>query len=242
MGLRTGFFTNPLLLIMAAVPVSACGQAPSAAGAEAASSVKATAPPEVYLADVREAPPELGLSSSISLYPNGRIEWRLETRELALQAEGEWSRDGGMIRLSNPQQVSEPSLELVSSARNSAVGLTVELEPQTARMASTLEAEIEYPGERHVRIPLSGGAVSIPAAESRPVAVRLMSPAFSIRTQPIPVLPEGDNVLTLRLVPANLGQAFFGSQQTAFDPNGMTIDWRGIGLRYDRSPGTAERH
>jgi hypothetical protein len=103
-------------------------------------------------------------------------------------------------------------------------------------MASALEVELEYPDYRFARIPLADGEIRIPAGEERPIAVRLMSESISFRTQPIAVTPGGDNVLTLRLTPADLGQAFFGSQQTRFDTRGMTLDWRGIALRYNRVP------
>ena len=191
---------------------------------------------EVYVADVREAPPELGLSSSIELRPDGRFDWRMQMGQLRLSAHGEWERDGPMIRLHNPAQVGEPAIELAGASRDPADLLRVSLEPATARMASVLELELEYPGNSFMRVPLGDGAISIPAGEERPIALRLMSEPFTIRTQPIALAPDGANVLTLRLVPADLGQAFFGSQQTAFDERGMTIDWRGIAIRYDRAP------
>jgi hypothetical protein len=62
-----------------------------------------------------------------------------------------------------------------------------------------------------------------------------MSETFSFRTEPVAI--RADNVLTLRLMPANLGQAFFSSQQTGFDESGFTVQWRGIAIRYDRENG-----
>jgi hypothetical protein len=215
------------VLVMA---VAASG--PSARSAE----VSNAGGSEVYVADVREAPPELRLSSSIELRPDGRFDWRMQMGQLTLSASGEWERDGPMIRLHNPDQVGEPALELASATRDPADLLRVSLEPATARMASVLELELEYPGNSFMRVPLGDGAISIPAGQERPIAVRLMSEPFTIRTQPIAIAPDGPNVLTLRLVPADLGQAFFGSQQSAFDERGMTIDFRGIAIRYDRGP------
>lgn len=191
---------------------------------------------ELYAADVHEAPAELGLSSTIELKPNGRFEWRFTMRRLTLSARGEWDRGGGMIHLSNPEQVGEPTIELAGAARDAAAALCVRLEPVTARMASALEVELEYPDDRLARIPLADGEVCMSAGERRPIAVRLTSESISFRTQPIAVAPGGDNVLILRLTPADLGQAFFGSQQTRFDGRGMTLDWRGVALRYDRVP------
>ena len=212
-----------LMTAIAPAAVSASAQSPSGGG-------------EVYVADVREAPPELGLSSSIELQPDGRFHWRFSMGQLALSARGEWERGGGMIRLNNPEQVGEPAIELAGSARDAADALRVSLEPATARMASALEVELEFPDNLFARVPLGDGDVRIPAGEQRPIAVRLTSESFSFRTQPIAVAPDGDNVLTLRLVPADLGQAFFASQQKGFDDGGMTLDWRGIALRYDRAP------
>lgn len=156
-------------------------------------------------------------------------------RQLALSARGEWHRDG-MFHLDNPDQVGEPAIGLAGAARDAADVLRVSLEPATARMATVLEVELEYPDNRFALVPLGDGEVRIPAGEQRPIAVRLMSTSFSFRTQPIAVATDGDNVLILRLVPADLGQAFLGSQQTRFDENGMTLNWRGIDLRYDRAP------
>ena len=195
-----------------------------------------SSPGELYAADVHEAPPELGLSSTIELKPGGRFEWHFTMRGLTLSARGEWDRDGGMIHLGNPEQVGEPAIELAGAARDAASALRVRLEPATARMASVLEVELEYPDYRFARIPLADGEIRIPAGEERPIAVRLTSESISFRTQPIAVAPGGDNVLTLRLTPADLGQAFFGSQRTRFDERGMTLDWRGIALRYNRVP------
>lgn len=189
----------------------------------------------VYVADVSEAPPELGLSSSIELRPDGCFDWRLQMGQLRLSARGSWERDGEMIRLHNPEQVGEPAVELAASARDPTDTLRISLDPSTAPMASVLEVELEYPDNQFARIALGGGAVSLPAGEERPIAVRLMSEAFTLRTQSIEIAPDGDNVLTLRLVPADLGQAFFGSQQRGFDESGMTIDWRGIAIRYNRA-------
>ena len=215
-------------LAIACVATAACAQAP----AEGASAPRG----ELFVADVREAPSELGLSSSVELQPDGHFDWRLATRDLSLSARGEWERDGGMIRFSNPDQVGEPAIELAGSSRDSEVAVRVALDPATARMASVLEVEFELPDDRFIRAPLSGGGIALPSSEPRPTALRLMSESFSIRTQPIPIPPDGDNDFIVRLVPADLGQAFFGSQQTQFDGNGMTIDWRGIALRYDRAP------
>ena len=187
---------------------------------------------ELYVADLHEAP---GWSSTIELHPDGHFDWRLSTGQLPLSARGEWQRDGGMLRLGNPEQVGEPGIALAASARDPANTLRVRLEPASARMASALEVELEFPDNQFARVPLGEGEVRIPAGEPRPVAVRLMSETFSFRTEPIAVAPGGDNVLTLRLVPADLGQAFFGSQQTGFDGNDMTIDWRGIALPYHRA-------
>ena len=213
---------------IACMATAACAQAP----AEDASAPKG----ELFVADVREAPAELGLSSSIELQADGHFDWRLTTRQLSLSARGDWERDGNMIRFSNPDQVGEPAIELADSAQDSEVAVRLALDPATARMASVLEVEFELPEDRFVRAPLSGGEIALPSTEPRPIALRLMSEAFSIRTQPIVIPPQGDNSFIVRLVPADLGQAFFGSQQTQFGSNGMTIDWRGIALRYDRMP------
>ena len=190
----------------------------------------------VYIADLREAPPELHLSSSIELRPDGRFDWRLTMGDVALSAQGEWSVDGDMIHLDNPEQVGEPAVELVSSTSDESLLLSVVLEPATARMAPALEVELEYPGNSFSRIEFEDGRVELLAADERPIAVRLTSQSLSLRTQPIEVPAAGDNVLTLRLIPADLGQAFFASQQRAFDDRGMTLDWAGFALRYDRAP------
>lgn len=211
-----------LLSVVAIAPVPASAQ-PALDGGE------------VYVADVREAPAELGLSSSIELQPDGRFDWRFTMRQLTLSARGEWERDGGMIRLGNPEQVGEPAIELAGSARDAADALRVRLEPATARMASVLEVELQFPDDHFARFPLGDGEVRIPAGEALPIAVRLGSEAFNFRTQPIALAPDGDNVLALRLVPADLGQAFLASQQTRFDERGMTIHWLGIALRYERA-------
>lgn len=193
---------------------------------------------ELFVADVREAPPEMALQSSIELKSDGTFDWRFSTRELALSAHGNWHRDN-MLHLENPEQVGEPAIELAASARDPAETVRIALDPATRPMESVLEAELEYPGDVFARVPLTGGWFSIPAGEDRPVAVRLFSEAFTFRSQPIVLAPGGDNDLTLRLVPANFGQAYFASQQTGFDAEGMTIDWRGIALRYNRAPARA---
>jgi hypothetical protein len=225
MAALTRYFAGRAVLLMTAIA------APIAASAQASSGDSG-----IYVADVREAPAELGLSSSIELRPDGHFDWRFHMRQLTLSAHGDWERDGDMIRLGNPQQVGEPGIELASSTLDAADTLRVSLDSATARMASVLEVELEYPDNAFARVPLAGGEISIPAGEQRPIAVRLTSPSISFRTQPIAVERDGDNALTLRLVPADLGQAFFGSQTTHFDGRGMTLDWRGIALRYDRAP------
>lgn len=211
----------------ASLPVASSAQPPAAAPSN---------PGELYVADVGAASPDLGLSSSIVLQPGGRFEWRLTMGLADVSARGTWDRDGDMLHLNNPEQVGAPALALAGTARDAGVVLRVQLEPATARMASVLEAELEYPGDRFARAPLGDGPISLPAGEPRPIAVRLMSETFSLRTEPVAIAPGGDNVLTLRLTPADFGQAFFGSQQVRFDARGMTLDWRGIALRYNRAP------
>lgn len=217
-----------------AIPTAVLLWLAAACSAPAQPSEPAASGGELFVADVREAPPEMGLQSSIELKPDGTFDWRFSTRELALSAHGNWHRDS-MLHLENPDQVGEPSVELAASARNPGEAVRIALDPATRPMASVLEAELEYPDDVFARVPLTGGWFSIPAGEDRPVAVRLFSEAFSFRSQPIALAPDGDNDLTLRLVPADFGQAFFGSQQTGFDAEGMTIDWRGIALRYNRA-------
>ena len=225
MGICAGLAAGLGLLLAAtaaSASVSACAQAPPGDA-------------EVYVADVREAPPELGISSSIELRQDGRFVWRFTMEQLTLSAVGEWESGGGMIELTNPEQVGEPTMELTGSARDDADVLRVSLEPATARMASVLELELEYPDHYFASVAFEAGEARLPAGEERPIAVRLVSTPFAFRTQPIELAPDGDNVLTLRLVPADLGQAFFSSQSNAFDDSGMTLDWRGIALRYRRS-------
>lgn len=212
---------HALLLIAAA----ACSPAPLSAQPGA----------ELYVADVREAPADARLSSSIELQPDGHFTWRFNLGELALSARGEWQRDGAMIRLNNPEQVGQPGLEVAGGSRDPAVALRVSLEPATARMASALVLQIEYPDNVVTDVPMAGGEVTIPRGQARPIAVRLVSETISFYTDFRPIPADGDNVLTLRLVPADLGQAFFASQQTGFDGSRMTLDWRGIALRYDRA-------
>ena len=171
----------------------------------------------------------------IELRPDGEFGWRFTMGALTLTAQGEWRSESGMIRLSNPDQVGEPALEVASSARDAGVALRVALEPATARMASVLALQLEFPDNRFANVSLGDGEISLPAGEERPIALRLTSESVSFRTRPIAIAPGGDNVLTLRLVPADLGQAFFASQQTAFDGGSMTLDWRGIALRYNRA-------
>jgi hypothetical protein len=184
-----------------------------------------------YVADTSGAPPELRPSSSIELRPGGQFIWRLQMGQLQLSARGDWTRDGDMLRLDNSEQVGEPELELAQSSRDAGTLLRVSLDPATTRMASVLELEVEYPGDSFAIVPISSGEVSIPL-ERTPLGVRLTSASFNFRTQSVPVALNGDNNLTLRLVPADLGQAFFGSQQVRFDERGMTLVWRGIALRY----------
>ena len=232
---RGGFDTIGLLHSLAGcavllMPAAASGPATTVAQASAVGGS------EFYVADFRQASGELGLSSSIELRPDGRFDWRMQMGQLTLSARGEWQREGPMIRLHNPEQVGEPAIELAGASRDPADLLRVSLEPATARMASVLQLELEYPGNSYLRVPLGDGGISIPAGEEGPMAVRLMSEPFGFRTQPIELAPGGANVVTLRLAPADLGQAFFASQQSAFDERGMTLDWRGIAIRYERVP------
>ena len=64
---------------------------------------------------------------------------------------------------------------------------------------------------------------------------RLVSDTLSFYTFRIELAPDGDNVLTLRLIPADLGQAFFSSQRNPFDANGMRIHWLNADLQYYRT-------
>ena len=140
-------FARPLLLLMAAIwlPMAACGRSSEASQTEEVG--PGSEGSEWYVADVHEAPAELGLSSSLELRANGHFAWRFRTTQLTLSAHGDWDREGEIIHLSNPQQVGEPAIELASSTSDPRVGLRVGLDPATARMASVLEAELEFPGD-----------------------------------------------------------------------------------------------
>lgn len=219
-GLARGFFGHALLLVMAA-----CGPA----------SVSAQPGASRYVADFSAAPAGARPSSSIELRPDGQFEWRFNQGALALTARGEWRSEGGMIRISNPEQVGQPALEVASSSRDPAVALRVTLEPATARMASVLVLQVQFPDNVVIEVPLAEGEASFPRGQDRATAVRIVSETVSFYTPFLPVAADGDNVLTLRLVPADLGQAFFASQQTSFDGASMTLDWRGMALRYNRA-------
>lgn len=220
-GFARGLFARIMLL----AAVTACSQGPVSAQPGSA----------YYVADVSEAPAEARLSSMIELMPSGAFQWHFRQGDLRLSARGEWRQEGGMIRFGNPEQVGEPALEVVRSSRDPGVALRVSLDADTARMASVLVLQVEFPGNSVSDIPVAGGEVTLPAGQARPIAVRLVSETVSFTTAFTPIAADGDNVLTLRLVPADLGQAFFASQQTAFDGASMTLDWRGIALRYNRA-------
>lgn len=216
-----GLFAHGMLLIA----VAACSPAAVSAQPGAA----------YYVADMSEAPAGARLSSVMELRPDGQFLWRFNQGDLALSARGEWQSEGGMIRLSNPDQVGQPALEVAASARDPAVAFRVSLDPATRAMASVLVLQLEFPDNMVTDIPMAGGEVALPAGQPRPIAVRLTGDAVSFYTAFVSIAADGDNVLTLRLVPADLGQAFFASQQTQFDGQGMTLDWRGMALRYRRS-------
>ena len=197
--------------------------------------IRRTPSGEVYIADLRDAPAALELSSSIELQPDGRFVWQYRSGQLVLSARGEWERESdGQILLSNPEQVGQPQVEISASSRDPADIFRVLLEPATARMSSALLLELEYPGNYFATFPFEEGVARITDSE-RPIALRLVSDTLSFYTFRIELAPDGDNVLTLRLIPADLGQAFFSSQRNPFDANGMRIHWLNADLRYYRT-------
>ncbi|WP_114953844.1 hypothetical protein [Sphingosinicella terrae] len=195
-----------------------------------------------YVADFSDAPPSLGWTSAIELKPDGTFLWNFATRELDLSARGRWCRDGpDRLDLTNEEAVGSPEVQLAQSSRDGGEGVLVSLEPDSREATSHLGVEAEYPDGYHERFRFRDFQVRLPSSPQRPlVAVRLVSDAFTYRSWPIEVTRDGDNVLGLRVVPANFAQAAFGSQAGDVRDGRLTIHWWGYAIPYDRAPPAAD--
>lgn len=190
----------------------------------------ATQPPDPAIGRYIVHIPET--ATAFEIRADGRFQWAFSQGALDLFGQGRWSRDGDVLVLTSDPAVVAPDFELVGSARDDRPGLLIRLADEASAWRFLLiEAEFADGSRSSVRMP---GALNRFPAEPRIVAVRIGSDLFDFVSERFPVDVDRANVMTFRFIANDLGRVDFDGQRVSVEPEGLSMAWRGMDLRYVR--------
>lgn len=178
------------------------------------------------------------VGSQLVLAPNGRFIWMLAYGSLDAMGEGRWTRESdGAILLNSDPPVVPPRLELVSRSRDDQPGIAIRLACDSRQAAEVTRALVEYADG--TRFDHNFDHAEVRTEAQRPVtAISVGSEIFGLRSERIPVNAQEANVFTFRFIANDFGRADFRNERVTVAGRALTLNWRGMALRYTRE-GTA---
>lgn len=166
---------------------------------------------------------QMEMAGALDLQPGGRFHYQFDYGAVSEQAEGDWTSDGRVIRLTSKPMPKLPAFTLVRDDPAPEGQLFVALDNPDLRWRP-LEAEVT-PAGGGMPIVLSAGdngRVELPMGV-RAAAVKLLLPVYEAAGEPVKLSAGSGHRLLFRLDPNDLGKAAFRGQTLPLDAGSIIM-------------------
>lgn len=182
----------------------------------------------LYLLDMPET------ASALRIGPGDRFEWAFSQGALDLVAEGRWTREGDALLLTSDPPVVPPRFAQTGSDQGGP-GLIVLVTNDRGAPAGNLDVMAEYADGTHDLGFIDRGEYRFESQAGRTiVTLRLGSIVYDFISESFPVA-QGTGTMRFRFEANDVGKADFQSLSARIaGSDGLTMDWRGLTLRYAR--------
>lgn len=171
---------------------------------------------------------QMEIGGALELQPNGHFRYELSYGAIDEAAEGSWTSDGKMVRLTSKPMPTEPTFAVVKDSSAPKCTLAISVDWGRFGWSSPPDALVTYPdtpAELHFLQADERGALH---PERCPVdSLMPLVPMFGTPGAPIKLSPSTGHNLSLRFIPNDLGHAAFRNEPLKIDGSALVME------RYD---------
>lgn len=178
---------------------------------------------------------EQDVASGLRLQPDGRFQYFLIAGALDEQAEGRWTRSGGVVTLVTEPKPVPPRFEPAPAARTESAPLTVKVSSPEGRGIAGVDLRVGFDQGEPVDAYTQEDGWSLPPEERRPPRwIELGVPMHRLASPRLPIDLAGGNALMFTLIPNDLGRFDFTGVTVRVAKNALLVERNGGRLRYER--------
>lgn len=170
---------------------------------------------------------QMEIGAALELQKNGHFRYQLDYGAVSEHAEGDWTFDGKIVRLTTKPAPKQPSLELVRDDPAPVGQVLMKLEPPGFGQGYRLDAIATDTAGEKGRVTTDDQGV-VEAGSHKLSAIDPLIPVYDKVAGHIPLSQDRGHKLVLRFHANDLGTAAFEAEPLALTTRGLVLN------RYDR--------
>jgi hypothetical protein len=195
----------------------------------------APAPTTAQLAGLYETH-QMEMAGGLELQPGGRYRYAFTYGAVDEESEGEWKRDGDMVRLTSKPMPKEPSFDLISDTAAPRCTLSLSVDWGKFGWSSAPDVLIAFedsPKVLHLAQADERGSVHLDKCAV--TTVLPLVPMFRVAGAPLKLSPATGHRLSLRFRPNDLGHIAFRGEALKLDGSGLVMERYDAQIRFVRA-------
>ena len=176
---------------------------------------------------------QMEVGAALELQTNGHVRYQLDYGAVSEHAEGDWTFDGKMVRLTTRPAPKQPSLELVRDDPAPKGQVSMTLEPPGFGQGYRLDAIATDTAGQKGRVTTDDQGL-VEAGSHKLSAIDPLIPVYDTVAGHIPLSQDRGHKLLLRFHANDLGTAAFEAEKLALTPSGLVLNRYDSEIRFIR--------
>ena len=177
---------------------------------------------------------QMEVGAALELQKNGHFRYQLDYGAVSEHAEGDWTFDGKIVRLTTKPPPKQPSLELVRDDPAPAGQVSMKLEPPGFGEGYRLDAIATDAAGQKGRVTTDDQGM-VEAGSHKLSAVEPLIPVYGNVAGHFPLSPERGHRLLFRFHANDLGTAAFDGEPLALTSSGLVLNRYDSEIRFIRA-------
>ena len=179
---------------------------------------------------------QMEMAGGLELQQDGHFRYAFTYGAVDEEAEGDWSFDGGTVRLTSKPMPKEPSFDLVSDTTASQCTLSLAVDWGKFGWSSAPDVLVAYDGAPRQLHMLQADDKGVVHLENCAVTTVVpLVPMFGVPGAPLELSPATGHKLSLRFRPNDLGHIAFRGEPLKLDGSSLVMERYDTQIRFVRS-------
>jgi hypothetical protein len=178
---------------------------------------------------------QMEIGAALELRADGHFRYQLDYGAVSEGAEGDWTLDGDIVRLTSKPMPTEPSFDLVRDATAPKCTLSLTVDWGKFNWSSAPNVLVAYDGApRELHFLQADERGNVHLENCAVTTVMPLVPMFGVPGAPLKLSPATGHRLSLRFRPNDLGRAAFRGEPLKLDGSALVLERYDTQIRFLR--------